>query len=190
MCCSNSFVPRSQPPRSDLEICNPLWTLEQELYRKDYFFNHRLDIFFNFSFFCPQPKAEADSFICAFFLLCHLLVSRLRCDYIRSFLCREFFFCIPTDSSFRLRSIVPIVRCLGGGYCGNMVNSVFCNYIFFWQLFFFYDATKNNQSFSFGCQRGRTINYRNSSALINNCGNFCAFFLVTNNKMENKQIIE
>ena len=39
--------------------------------------------------------------------------------------------------------------------CGNTVNFVFRNYIFFGQLFFFYDATINNQSLSFGCQRGR-----------------------------------
>ena len=74
--------------------------------------------------------------------------------------------------------------------CGNTANSVFRNYIFFGQLFFFYDAAKNNESFSFGCQRGRISNYRNSSALINNCGNFNVFFLVTYNKMENKQVIE
>ena len=39
---------------------------------EDYFFNHHLDTFFNFSFSCPQPKAEADSFICASFLVVSL----------------------------------------------------------------------------------------------------------------------
>ena len=59
---------------------------------KDYFFNHPLDILFNFSFFCPQPKAEADSFIWASFLVvCHLLVLMLGCDYISSFFCSYIF---------------------------------------------------------------------------------------------------
>ena len=60
--------------------------------------------------------------------------------------------------------------------CGNTVyNSVFRDYIFFWQLFFFCYATKNNQFFSFGCQRGRISNQKNSSALIDDYGNFCVF---------------
>ena len=75
-------------------------------------------------------------------------------------------------------------------HCGNTANSVFRNYIFFGQLFFFYDAAKNNESFSFGCQRGRIINYRNSSALIGVCDDICVFFLATNNKMKNIQSIE
>ena len=59
---------------------------------KDYFFNHPLDTFFNFSFFCPQSKAEADSFICVSFLVVyHLLVLMLRCDYISSFFVHKFF---------------------------------------------------------------------------------------------------
>ena len=120
---------------------------------KDYFFNHPLDTFLNFSFFCPQPKAEADSFICASFLVvCHLLVLMLRCDYISSFLCSSVFFCIPTNSSFRLRSIVPIVRCLGGGIVGiRLTPSVVIIYIFFGNSFFSYYAIINNQSFFFGC---------------------------------------
>ena len=131
---------------------------------KDYFFNHPLDTFFNFSFFCPQPKAEADSFNCASFLVvCHLLVLMLGCDDISLFLCSSVFFCIPTDSSFRLRSIVPIVRCLGGGYCGNTVNSVYCNNNFFGNSFFSYYAMINNQSFFFGCQRGTISCYQNPS---------------------------
>ena len=117
-------------------------------------------VFFNFSFFVPSLKRRLILLFVPVFLLCHLLVSMLRCVYISSFLCSLvfLFFCIATDSSFRLRSIVPIVRCLGGGYCGNTVNSVFCNYFFFGNSFFSYDATKKNQSFSFGCQRGRISN--------------------------------
>ena len=59
--------------------------------------------------------------------------------------------------------------------CGNTANSVFRNYIFFGQLFFFYDAAKNNESFSFGCQRGRISNKEISSYLINDCDNICEF---------------
>ena len=134
----NFFVPRSQPLTSDLEICNHLWTLEQELYRKDYSFNHPFDIFFNFSFFfVPSLKRRLILLFVPVFLLC--IICLFQCSAV-IILVRFFvvsFFCIPTDSSFRLRSIVPIVRCLGGGYCGNTVNSVFRNYIFFLATLFF-----------------------------------------------------
>ena len=62
--------------------------------------------------------------------------------------------------------------------------------IFFLATLFSYVATKNNQSFSFGGQRGRICNYQNSSELIDDYGNFCEFVLVTYNKMEDKQSLE
>ena len=61
---------------------------------------------------------------------------------------------------------------------------------FLGKSFFSMTQRKNNESLSFGCQRGRISNYLNSSAFINNCGNFCVFFLVTNNKTKNIQSIE
>ena len=61
---------------------------------------------------------------------------------------------------------------------------------FFGNSFFSYDATKNNQSFSVGCQRDRISNKKNSYVLIDDYGNFCKFILVTYNKFENKQSLE
>ena len=61
---------------------------------------------------------------------------------------------------------------------------------FFGNSCFSYDATKNNQSLSSGCQRGTISNYQNSSALIDDYGNFCEFILVAYNKLENKQSLE
>ena len=190
MCCSNSFVPRSQPRRLIWKyafLCG-LWN--KNCLRR-LFLQPPFGYFFStFLFFVPSLKRRLIPLFVPVFLLCHLLVSLFRCAYIRSFLCYKFFFCIPTDSSFRLRSISPIVRCLGGGYCGNTANSVFRNYIFFGQLFFFYDAAKNNESFSFGCQRGRISNKEISSYLINDCDNICEFLLVKCNKMKNTHSIE
>ena len=83
------------------------------------------------------------------------------------------------------------------GLCPEEINSAgirltpsFVIIFFFGNSFFSYDATKINQSFSFGCQRGRIIKYLNSSYLIDDCGNICEFILVTNNKMENKQLVK
>ena len=105
---------------------------------EDYFFDHPLDIFFNFSFSVPSLKRRLILLFVSVFLLwvtcllqCFAVITLVR------FSVHQFFFCIPTNSSFRLRSIVPIVRCLGGGYCGNTVNSVCCNYIFFLATLFF-----------------------------------------------------
>ena len=159
MCCSKFFLSLARSHRRLIWKYAILCGLWNKNCLRRLFLQPPIGYFFStFLFFCPQPKAEAYSFICVSFLVVyHLLVSMLRCVYISSFLCSSVFFCIPTDSSFRLRSISPIVRCLGGGYCGNTVNSVFRNYIFFGNSFF-YDATINNQSFSFGCLRGRISN--------------------------------
>ena len=54
---------------------------------EDYFFDHHLDTFFNVSFFVPSLKRRLILLFVPVFLLCHLLVSILRCDYIKSFLC-------------------------------------------------------------------------------------------------------
>ena len=103
---------------------------------QDYFFDHPLDIFFNFSFFVPSLKRRLILLFVPVFLLYHLLVSMLRCDYISSFLCHKFFFCIPTDSSFRLQSILPIVRCLGGGIVGIQLTPSVVIMFFLATLFF------------------------------------------------------
>ena len=120
---------------------------------KDYFFNHPLDTFLNFSFFCPQPKAEADSFICASFLVvCHLLVLMLRCDYISSFLCSSVFFLYSHEFVIQASVDCTSRPMPWWGYCGNTVNSVCCKYIYFFgNSFFSYYAKINNQSFFFGC---------------------------------------
>ena len=136
MCCSNSFVPRSQPPTSDLEICNPLWTLEQELSEKIIPSTTLWILFFNFSFFCPQPKAEADSFICVSFLLCHLLVSMLRCDYISSFLCRKFFFVFPQILHSGFGRLYQSSDALVGGIVGIRLTPFFVITFFLATLFF------------------------------------------------------
>ena len=55
-------------------------------------------IFFNFSFFVPSLKRRLILLFVPVFLLCHLLVSMLRCVYISSFLCSLvfcFFFVFP-----------------------------------------------------------------------------------------------
>ena len=141
---------------------------------KDYLFNHPLDIFFNFSFSCPQPKAEADSFICASFLVvCHLLVSMLRCDYISSFLCSSVFFVFSRIRHSSFGRLYQSSDALVGGYCGNTVNSVYCNYIVFGNSFFSYYAMINNQSFFFGCQRGTISCSQNLSYLIALYDNIC-----------------
>ena len=73
----------------------------------------------------------------------------------------------------------------------TVYNSVFRDTIFFFgNSFFFCYATKNNQFFSVGCQRDKISNQKNSSALIDDYGNFCVFILVTYNKLENKQSLE
>ena len=146
--------------------------------------------FFNFSFFCPQPKAEADFFICACFFCC--VICLFQCSAVITlvrFFVVSFFFVFPQIRHSGFGRLYQSSDALVGGIVGIRLTPSFV-IIFFWQHFFFYDAAKNYQSFSFGCQRGRISNYRNSSALINNCGNFNVFFLVTYNKMENKQVIE
>ena len=85
---------------------------------EDYFFNHPLDIFFNF-FFCLQPKAEADSFNCASFLVvCHLLVLMLGCDYISSFLCSSVFFVFPLIRHSGFGGLYQSSDALVGGIVG------------------------------------------------------------------------
>ena len=159
---------------------------------EDYSFNHPLDTFFNFSFFCPQPKAEADSFICVSFLVVyHLFVLMLRCDYIRSFLSYKFvFFAFPQIRHSGFGRFYQSSDALVGGIVGIRLTPSSVIIFFFGNSFFFYDATKNNQSFSFGCQRGRISKYLNSSYLINDCDNICEFLLVKYNKMKNTQSIE
>ena len=105
--------------------------------------------FFNFSFsFVPSLKRRLILLFVSVFSLC--IICLFQCSAVITLVCFFVvsFFCIPTDSSFRLRSIVSIVRCLGGGYCGNMVNSVFCNYIFFWATLFFLMTQRKTISLS------------------------------------------
>ena len=125
------------------------------------------------------------------FLLCHLLVSLFRCAYISSFLCRKFFFFVfPQILHSGFGRLYQSSDALVGGIVGIRLLRLLLLH-FFWQLFFFYDAAKNNESFSFGCQRGRIMYYRNSSALIGVCDSiFCEFLLVKYNKMKNTQSIE
>ena len=119
---------------------------------EDYFFDHLLDIFFNFSFFVPSLKRRLILLFVPVFLLCHLLVSMLCCDYISSFLCAKVVFFV---SSHRLYQSSDA---LVGGVVGVRLTPSVAVIFFFGNSFFFYDATKTNQSFSFGCQRGRISN--------------------------------
>ena len=99
----------------------------------------------------------------------------LRCDYISSFLCRKFFFVFPQILHSGFGRLYQSSDALVGGIVGiRLTPSFVIIYIFFWQLFF-YDATINNQSFSFGCQRGRISNEEISSALIDVCDDNCEF---------------
>ena len=125
---------------------------------EDYFFDHPLDIFLTFSFFVPSLKRRLILLFVPVFLLCHLLVSMLCCDYFSSFLCPQVFFVFPQIRHSGFGRLYQLSDALVGGIVGIWLTpSVVIT--FFWQLFFSYDATKNNQSFSFGCQRGRIINY-------------------------------
>ena len=132
---------------------------------KDYSFNYPLDIFFNFSFFffCPQPKAEADSFNCASFLVVyHLLVLMHGCDDISSFLCSSVFFVFPQICHSGFGRLYQSSDALVGGIVGiRLTPSIVI--IFFWHLFFFILRNNKYSVFFFGCQRGTISCYQNRS---------------------------
>ena len=145
--------------------------------------------FSTFLFFVPSLKRRLIPFFVPVFLLCHLLVSLFRCAYIRSFLCYKFFFAFPQIRHSGFGRFHQSSDALVGGIVGIRLTPSFV-IIFFFGNSFFYDATINNESISFGCQRGRISNKEISSYLINDCDNICEFLLVTNNKMKNIQSIE
>ena len=163
-----SFVPCSQPLTSEPEICNPLWTLVKELSLKITSSTTHWILFFYFSFFCPQPKAEADSFICASFLVVcfHLLVLMLPCDYISSFLCSSVFFVFPRICHSGFGRLYQSSDALVGGIVGIRLTPSVVIIYFFGNSFFPYYAMINNQSFFFGCLRGTISWSKNLSYLI------------------------
>ena len=63
------------------------------------------------------------------------------------------FFCIPTDSLFRLRSMYQSSDALEG-YCGNTVYSIYCNNVCLATLVFFILRNDKLLVFRSGCQRG------------------------------------
>ena len=138
MCCSKFFLSLARSHRRLIRkfaiLCG-LWNkncLRRLLFQPPIGY-----IFLTFLFFVPSLKRRLILLFVSVFSLC--IICLFQCSAVITlvrFLVISFF-CIFTDSSFRLRSIVPIVRCLGGGYCGNTVNSVFCNYFFFGNTFFF-----------------------------------------------------
>ena len=145
--------------------------------------------FLTFLFFVPSLKRRLIFLFVPVFLLCHLLVSMLRCDYLVRFFVVSFFFAFPQIRHSGFGRLYQSSDALVGGIVGIRLTPSFV-IIFFWQHFFFYDAAKNNESFSFGCQRGRISNKEISSYLINDCDNICEFLLVKCNKMKNIQSIE
>ena len=168
MCTSNFFCPSLAATDVWAGNMQPFVDFGQRTVFKDYFFNHPLGTFFNFSFFCPQRKAEADSFICASFLVvCHLLVLMLRCDYICSFLCSAVFFAFPRIRHSGFGRLYQSSDALVGVIVGiRLTPSVVIIYVYFDNSFFSYYAMINNQSFFFGCQRGTISWSKNLSYLI------------------------
>ena len=145
---------------SEPEIYNPLWTLVQGLSKMITSLTTHW-IFLNFSFFVPSLKRRLILLFVPDFLLCHLLVSMLRCVYISSFLYSlVLFFCFvfPQISHSGFGRLYQSSDALVGGIVGIRLTPSFVIIFFFGNSFFSYDGTKNNQSFSFGCQRGRISN--------------------------------
>ena len=145
MCCSKFFLSLARSHRRLIWKYAILCGLRNKNCLRRLFLQPPIRYFFStFLFFVLSLKRRLILLFVSVFSL--YIICLFQCSAVFTlirFFVVSFFFCIPTDSSFRLRSILPIVRCLGGGYCGNTANSVFRNYIFFGNSFFFYDAAKN-----------------------------------------------
>ena len=192
MCCSKFFLSLARSHRRLIwkyAILCGLWT---RTVSKRLLLQPPFGFFFNFSFFFVLSlKRRLILLFVSVFSLCHLLVSMLRCLYFSSFLCRKFFFVFPQILHSGFGRLYQSSDALVGGIVGIWLTPFFVIIFFFGNSFFFlYDATKNNQSFSFGCQRGRISNKEISSYLINDCDNICEFLLVKCNKMKNTHSIE
>ena len=92
--------------------------------------------FSTFLFFVPSLKRRLILLFVPVFLLCHLLVSMLRCVYISSFLCRKFFFVFPQILHSGFGRLYQSSDALVGGIVGIRLTPSFVIIFFFGQLFF------------------------------------------------------
>ena len=104
---------------------------------QDYFFDQPLDIFFlTFLFFVPSLKRRLILLFVSVFLLCHLLVSMLRCDYISSFSYHKFFFVFLQIRHSGFGRLYQSSDALVGGIVGIRLTPSFVIIIFFGNSFF------------------------------------------------------
>ena len=137
MCCSKIFfVPRSQPPMSDPEICNPLWTLEQELSEKITFSTTNWIFFLTFLFFVPSLKRRLILLFVSVFSL--YIICLFQCSAVIT-LVRFLVISVFVSPQIRHSGFGRLYQssdALVGGIVGiRLTPSVVI--IFFWQLFFF-----------------------------------------------------
>ena len=92
--------------------------------------------FSTFLFFVPSLKRRLILLFVPVFLLCHLLVSMLRCDYISSFLCRKFFFVFPQILHSGFGRLYQSSDALVGGIVGIRLTPSFVITFFLATLFF------------------------------------------------------